>query len=519
MAGAASPSASSSILLRIFHSFATFGDRLADGSSMDNSRFAKLTRDTGSALGEGAGGATGAVAVRAPWMPRRGLCRRAEELAHALSHHRHAPPPTSAVLDSLLTPTDVDIIFARVKPRTERKIRFPEFKRALDEMARVKVRHDPRAAVVFARCGPSPTPPRPPPTPQFGADPNGPARLRERIVSAGGPLLDAVHLPSVGGVFDKLTSPSSYTGSSRERFAEDGRGRGKEGRVDVGVAPPDFADQLRPEQHLGGTRLSSAHAERVRLVDGGSLSPSRMGYLSGGPPSPTAAASATAAAAAVAAASAAARASESDGGSPARGYSGKAATLQAILTAMPSFSEAQGAKPTPAEARAAAISASRSGPRVVIESPELRAVFAAYAAFGTTNRLVDELDSGRFAKLCRESGVCDGTRVTPAAVDLAFTLAKKQGARAINYSDFQQALASLAPTAHPDLEMVPALQTVVECIIAAGGPAVTGVSVPDVAPASVFAKLTDTSLYTGASKLRFDRQGNGKGLEGRIGDS
>ncbi len=32
-------------LLDVFRSFASFADRLSDGSYLDNSRFAKLTRD------------------------------------------------------------------------------------------------------------------------------------------------------------------------------------------------------------------------------------------------------------------------------------------------------------------------------------------------------------------------------------------------------------------------------------------------------------------------------------------
>lgn len=58
---------------------------------MDNSRFAKMTRDTG-------------------------------------------------ILDAHLTPIAVDIVFSRVKQRKERRIRFAEFKRALAEMAQTKVR-------------------------------------------------------------------------------------------------------------------------------------------------------------------------------------------------------------------------------------------------------------------------------------------------------------------------------------------------------------------------------------------
>jgi hypothetical protein len=64
---------------------------LSDGSSLDNSRFSKLARDTG-------------------------------------------------ILDSLLTPTAVDLVFSRVKGPGERRIRYREFQRAVEELAKIKVR-------------------------------------------------------------------------------------------------------------------------------------------------------------------------------------------------------------------------------------------------------------------------------------------------------------------------------------------------------------------------------------------
>ena len=83
------------------------------------------------------------------------------------------------------------------------------------------------------------------------------------------------------------------------------------------------------------------------------------------------------------------------------------------------------------------------------------------------------------------------------------------------FPDFQQALAILAPQRLPELDIVTALQTLVEKIIAAGGPSVSGVSVPNIAPTSIFAKLTDGSLYTGTHKNRFDEDGVGLGKLGR----
>ena len=58
--------------------------------------------------------------------------------AHTLTHLR--APRRPAVLDSLLTPTVVDIVFSRVKAPGERRIHYREFLRAVEELARVKVR-------------------------------------------------------------------------------------------------------------------------------------------------------------------------------------------------------------------------------------------------------------------------------------------------------------------------------------------------------------------------------------------
>ena len=324
--------------------------------------------------------------------------------------------------------------------------------------------------------------------------------LKRQIVTAGGPLLDHVHLPSTSGsVFEKLTSPLSLTGSHKQRFSEDGRGMGREGRIDEQDAVHDIRSVLRPGVAQGGTLLASAHADRTRELHGGSLSPSRAVQLmrsSGG-----------AAAAAAAAGSS--------------GFSGGAAEYSARLQGTPSYSAATGG----ASRRAARSGGTPSGdapppPRLVeIESAELEKIFRAYCAFGATAAAAEEMDSARFAKLCRENGLQDGHLVTPAHVDLAFTVAIERAraaqkaaaaarvkaarvipTRALSYRDFQQALAILAPMRHPDKvqpgagdgsEIVPALQAAVEGIIHVGGPAFNNVQIPEVTATSVFGKLTD----------------------------
>jgi hypothetical protein len=151
-------------------------------------------------------------------------------------------------------------------------------------------------------------------------------------------------------------------------------------------------------------------------------------------------------------------------------------------------------------------------PKVAIESTELENVFLAYCAFGTTVRMVEELDSSRFMKFCRETHLVDGRGVTPATVDLVFAKVKaaaaaadggaaSRGKRTIGYNDFCQALAALAPLRHPGSELLPALQAVVECAILAGGPAVSTVSLLP-STGSVHERLADRRFFTASAALR-----------------
>lgn len=255
----------------------------------------------------------------------------------------------------------------------------------------------------------------------------------------------------------------------------------------------------------------SAHADRSRLMHGGSISPKKAG--------PGITESWHMHANEAAAAAAANNNSQVEGSSQQQpGFSGKASQLQSILATTPSYSNAMGESDVAVlrvrnghTSRATAAAC----PRVIISSIELESVFHAYCAFGTTTRLPNELDSARFAKMCRENGIIDGRSVTGPAVDLAFSKAKQPKKRTLSYSDFQQALAILAPQRLPELDIVTALQTLVEKIIASGGPSVSGVSVPDIAPTSIFAKLTDGSLYTGTHRNRFGEDGVGLGKGGR----
>jgi len=316
----------------------------------------------------------------------------------------------------------VDLIFAKVKPRGARRIGFADFLNALDIVAAIK----------------------------FGADPDGPAAVRSSVVYAGGPMLDNVHLPATGGVFEKLTDSAQFTGVSKGRFDDAGNGLGSSYRDDSdGYA--DLSDVTRPD-FRGGTTLASASATR------------RAGTVhAGGPSSP---------------------ASPSAALSSSRRRAGEGIS-SASAVGSPGGGAYEGGR---SSAAAPAV------PRVVIESTELHSIFLSYAAFGSTSRALDSLDGGKFSKLAREAGIVSpsGSGVTSAAVDLAFSRVKLKGTRTINYDEFQQALAILAPQRFPTLDIVGALQSTVELIIVAGGPAFRTASIPVID--GVYEHLTATGM-------------------------
>lgn len=302
---------------------------------------------------------------------------------------------------------------------------------------------------------------------QYGNDPNGAQMIRDSIVHAGGPLLDNVHLPKTGGVFDKLTDAALYTGSHKERFdAESGAGLGSAGRRG-GENVADLSEITRPE-HRGGTHLSSASAAR-RAGTATTTSPLK-----------------------------------STASSSFDGQSGRVGSASVDRQAPTSMSQSSPARSRPLAANASTTSSPARGPtpRVVIESEELHTIFMQYCAFGATSRMVDELDNARFAKLARETGLCDNARVTPAAVDLAFSRAKQKGKRTLSYDEFQQALAILAPQRHPEQDIVSALQSTVEAIIVAGGPAFKTAALPQTT--GVFDKLTNPAYFTASHREKVE---------------
>lgn len=116
------------------------------------------------------------------------------------------------VLNKELTPTDIDIIFNKVKKtKTDRKLDFDCFKNALVLCSEKKYRPKMDGYQAYEK-------------------------IVTDIVSKdnAGPLLHGTR-PEASGVYSKLTDHTLYTGSHKERFDEEGRGKGVAGRNDSSI--------------------------------------------------------------------------------------------------------------------------------------------------------------------------------------------------------------------------------------------------------------------------------------------
>jgi hypothetical protein len=446
------------------------------------------------------------------------------------------------LLDPLVTKESVDVVFAQAKGAPSvRRLSFALFRRALVLLAEVK----------------------------YGANPDGPFAIASQVVASalsagGGPQLDAVHLPETShNIFERLTDASLYTSSHKLRFDADGRGRGKEGRdrstVGQGTIDQynggnvvDLSSIVRPS--FRGATFMSNFARSSAAALSGTVSPgaaAAAAAAAGGSPShsrsqwgsPGAQRSARSAGERISPShsqdSVDARPPtvalphwrmRTEGGAAGSSPSGVAASVyfggQSGAAGAPGSGSrggdggaasdgggGGGALASGASLNGGLVSGRLQPPKVAIESTELENVFLAYCAFGTTVRMVEELDGSRFMKFCRETHLIDGKGVTPATVDLVFAKVKAaaaadggsgsahRGKRTIGYGDFCQALAALAPLRHPGSELLPALQATVETAILAGGPAVSTVSLMP-ATGSVYERLADRRFFTTSAALK-----------------
>ncbi|NP_001279597.1 tubulin polymerization-promoting protein family member 3-like [Callorhinchus milii] len=105
-----------------------------------------------------------------------------------------------------VTPTDVDIVFSKVKPKAARVITFEEFKNALAEIALKRFKGKSKEEAVEAAY---------------------------KLIAGKDPANVGVTKTTKAGAVDRLTDTSKYTGSHKERFDQSGAGKGKMGREDI----------------------------------------------------------------------------------------------------------------------------------------------------------------------------------------------------------------------------------------------------------------------------------------------
>ena len=272
-------------------------------------------------------------------------------------------------------------------------------------------------------------------------------RVRGAAPSSSGTQADS------DGILSRMTDTKLYTGAHKERFTSDGKGKGLDGRDSVAKGPgarPGHAGQIAGSGNLADLRDRSPADKRGVKVGTAAASGS------GGSSSPRAS----------------------------RAAAGGASPSKASPKASP---------------KAAPKAASPSKP-----ASSLRAVFDRYAAFGRSGG-AGELDSAKFAKLCKETKLI-GKKLSTTDVDIIFTKACPKGIKRLSFSGFQDALGMVAAT------MGVSVVEVEKKVQAHGGPESSGTKA---AGNNIVDRLTDTSQYTGAHKARFDSSGHGRGLAGR----
>lgn len=166
------------------------------------------------------------------------MCAR--ELANGRGGRRRI---ARAVLDKAVTTTNVDLVFTRVKDKAARKIDFAQFKAGLRLLADAKY---PGADGAYERLVTVVTTAEGPRVDASRAATDGicASGLAARVMGGGGELGlkratvrrggdDALTLVAVTPADAKLTDASMYTGAHKERFDEEGHGKGLAGRDSV----------------------------------------------------------------------------------------------------------------------------------------------------------------------------------------------------------------------------------------------------------------------------------------------
>ncbi|KAM9808678.1 tubulin polymerization-promoting protein family member 3 isoform 1-T3 [Syngnathus typhle] len=147
-----------------------------------------------------------------------------------------------------------------------------------------------------------------------------------------------------------------------------------------------------------------------------------------------------------------------------------------------------------------------------LDSEALLNAFSRFAVYGDTKASGKEMNGKNWAKLCKDCKIIDGKSITGTDVDIVFSKVKQKSSRVITFNEFQRALQELAPKRFKSKGRDEAIMAIYK-MVEGGEPTQFGVT--KTVKAGGVDRLTDTSLYTGSHKERFDESGQGRGREGR----
>lgn len=126
------------------------------------------------------------------------------------------------------------------------------------------------------------------------------------------------------------------------------------------------------------------------------------------------------------------------------------------------------------------------------------------------------MDNARFAKFAKETGIIDNKTLTTTDIDIMFNKAKDKGARKLDFQTFKKALELVAEKKFAKLPSDEGYLALMDFLFKGKKQAPAVRSTVAETKGTIYDKLTDTSKYTGTHKHRFDEEGKGKGMSGRV---
>ncbi|KAJ3407993.1 hypothetical protein HDV05_005211 [Chytridiales sp. JEL 0842] len=356
---------------------------------------------------------------------------------------------TGIIDNKKITTTDIDIIFNKVKPKGARKIDFSAFTAALQMLAEMKYpKKEPQEALH--------------------------ATLIDVCIKSNGPVAKGTTAQN-DAILTRLTDTSLYTGTHKERFDAEGKGKGMAGR-DYG-SKTDRLDKIVNRDTNATIGISTATFGSGVILSGsnsGSNSSMNKGR-----------------------------------GKYVAGASNERLTGKDFLPKKPAvasdFSHKTQQETTSNNTK------KKDTKMATIE--DLRVTFNKFCAFGSGSAAENAgMEGSKFAKFARDSGLIDSKKITTTDIDIIFNKVKAKTARKIDFDGFTNAFRMLAEMKYPKKTPEEAFQAALEEVVKSSGPVAKGTTAQNDA---ILNRLTDTSQYTGTHKERFDADGKGKGLAGR----